>query len=143
MKMILMLLVLVTVLLAGCSTDCEVADVEAADQAMIANEAKWSEADVIHLIHSNAPLLTMEKQLADLQEIRSELDSLEVPVCMEKAKSTYLTSRQLGIDAFQSHMQGAAEDDVVTIFAESMSLRRAANMERSRVLTCAPDCPAK
>jgi hypothetical protein len=86
------------------------------------------------------PRMALGAQVATLQEVRRDTQALEVPECLNKARTYLVRSMDAAIEGFIAFLAQESDASVGKHFDTADSAMESFGDELARVRACAPDC---
>lgn len=101
----------------------------------LANELNY--ASLIIVSPNSINKFGLAQSSSDMEAIRQKIEEVQVPSCMNHAKSLIVESAQAGVDVLNLLMQNS---DVDSKTKEAKDKMDAAMAEQKRIISCAPFC---
>jgi len=138
-KFVILMAVILSILLAGCSTNtyCPPKEVEASLNEIQNVNERWGDAFDLALSTSRINLPVV---IESMQTIRRDTSNIEVPECLTKAKDSLAYSMERGIDAFLAFMSDKGDSVISNHFSASNGAMEDTLAEIKFINACLPNC---
>lgn len=136
-KVLLVGMIVLLFLLAGCSAYCPSNEVKTASAKMMGITEKYIDA---FALASSTSRIALAGSIESMQEIKREANAVEVPQCLEEAKYWQIQAMEADINAFMLFMAQASDRDVNSAFDLANQYWDTTTKLINEIGACMPNC---